>query len=308
MQPSYILKIEITVTKNSALSTCLLLMLSLLWAGTFIFVKVADQSLDPLTIMAFRGAVSAAFLFIALPLMKKPLWQYCRQLRLQGVCLISGAFIAYMWLTIAYSEKVLTAGMASLLLTALVPITWVIATFITKEKPFYTLNCVGIIVATFGIAAMIGFEHIVHVDHTLWAALLYISGLISFALAATINKNFARSVDPLITVSYNLLYMAIILTAVALFFGNPIADHFTTKNIGALLALSIFSTGIGYLIYFYLSHHAGLVFAALSSYMVPIMGFAMGYLLLRETLSTHQLAGLPIIFIGMWLIQRRPNT
>jgi drug/metabolite transporter (DMT)-like permease len=293
------------MTKHIAKNFVLLLILSLLWAGTFIFVKIADQSLSPLTIMAFRGLISTLFLFIALPITGKPLLRHFRNGRLQLVCVCSGLLIAYMWLTIAYSEKTLSAAMASLLLTALVPFTWLIATFITKEKPFYIINALGILIATLGIIIMIGIKHIMHADHTLWAALLYISGLASFAAAATINKTFARHTAPQTTISFNLLYMSIILSITALLFGHPLAEHFTHRNIAALCALSICSTGIGYLIYFYLSHHAGLVFAAMSSYLVPIMGFGMGLFLLHEIVHSQQLIGLLVVFIGMWLIQKK---
>ena len=118
----------------------LLLLLSILWAGTFIFVKIADRDLDPLTIMTIRGVLSTLFLFIVLPLTGKPLFKYFKKISFQLVCCCSGALIAYMWLTIAYSEKVISAAMASFLLTALVPFTWIIATFITREKMFYGIN------------------------------------------------------------------------------------------------------------------------------------------------------------------------
>ncbi len=293
--------------KNSR-NAILLLTLSLLWAGTFIFVKIADQSLSPLTIMAFRALVSTLFLFIALPITGKPLLHHFRNGRLQLVCACSGLMIAYMWLTIAYSEKTLSAAMASLLLTALVPFTWLIATFITKEKPFYIVNALGILIATTGIAIMIGIQHILHADHTLWAALLYISGLASFATAATINKTFARHTAPQATISFNLLYISVILSITALTFGHPLTEHFTHSNIAALCALSVCSTGIGYLIYFYLSHHAGLVYAAMSSYLVPIMGFGMGLFLLHESVHLQQCLGLVIVFTGMWLIQKKRIT
>lgn len=290
---------------SNAVRLVLLLVLSTLWAGTFIFVKITDEQLTPMTIMAGRALISAVFLFMALPLCGRPLSKHFKNWRYQLVCLISAIFIGYMWLTIAYSEKVLTAAMASLLITALVPITWLIAVLFLREKPFYMMNCLGIIIATVGMLVIIGLQNIFHADHELWASLLYISGLITFAIAATINKKFAADIDPLVTIAFNLFYIAVILTAAAFYFGDPVLDHFTMRNVSALVALGAGSTGIGYLIYFYLSHKAGLVYAALSSYIVPIIGYAMGVLFLDEMFAWQKIIGLLIVIIGMWFIQKK---
>ena len=92
---------------------------------------------------------------------------------------------------------------------------------------------------------------------------------------------------------------------ITLILGNPYGAKFSIKNTSALIALGAGSTGIGYLIYFYLSHHAGLVFAALSSYLVPLVGFIMGALFLHESIHLAQIIGILIVFTGMWFIQRK---
>jgi drug/metabolite transporter (DMT)-like permease len=84
-----------------------------------------------------------------------------------------------------------------------------------------------------------------------------------------------------------------------------VLDHFTARNVSALIALGAGSTGIGYLIYFYLSHKAGLVYAALSSYIVPIIGYAMGVFFLGEIFAWQKIIGLIIVIIGMWFIQKK---
>lgn len=283
----------------------LLLILSTLWAGTFIFIKVADQQLMPMTVAAARALFSTVFLFIALPLCGHPLSKYFTNIRYQFVCFISAILIGYMWLTITYSEEILSAAMTSLLLSGLVPITWLIAVLVLREKPFCKVNCLGIIIATFGMLVILGFKNIFHADHDLWASLFYMSGLITFAFAATINKRFAADVDPLVTLSFNLFYIAIMLTIAAFIMGDPRHDHFNLKNTLSLIALGVGSTGVGYLIYFYLSHRAGLVYAAISSYIVPIIGYTMGVLFLDEPLHWLKVLGLGIVIIGMWFIQRK---
>ncbi|MCP4476197.1 MAG: EamA family transporter [Gammaproteobacteria bacterium] len=152
----------------------LLLILSFLWAGVFLFVKIADQSMQPLTLMAGRAIFGFLFIFFVVCLQKKgTLVKVQLRLRPQLLFLFNGLCIAFMWFTIAKSEQVITVAMASFLLTALVVFSWIIATFFTKEKPFYLLNFFGTLIAIFAFVVMLGFREIFHGNKNVWYALFY---------------------------------------------------------------------------------------------------------------------------------------
>ena len=129
-----------------------------------------------------------------------------------------------------------------------------------------------------------------------------------FASAAALNKRYIKGINLFITTAFNLFYIAIILTIAAFIFSTPLKINFTMENISVLLGLGLLSTGIGYLLFFYLVNNAGLLFASFNSYLVPIFGFAMGVILLGEHASWHQFIGLLIAFIGMYFIQRIKHT
>jgi len=223
---------------------------------------------------------------------------------MQLTCLASGFLIAYMWFTLAKSETVLTASMTSFLITMLAVCAWLINMVMTRGRAFYSLNLVGIVLALIGVAVMLGFNNIVQGNKNIWFALLYVSGLLTFAISAAINKVYCSGVDPFISTLYNLFYTMIILTLLALSTGHTFA-HYTWPPILAILALGVLSTGVGYLIFFWLVNSAGPVFACMNGYLVPMFGFLMGGLFLSESLVWYQIMGVLIVLIGVFLTSRK---
>ncbi len=280
-----------------------LLILSISWGANYLFVKLAVKDLMPLKVMVVRGVSASLFLAIALIFLKKPYWKHINNLKLQRVCIVCGALIAYMWYTMAKAETTLTASMTSLLIVATPIFAWFIATFIYREKPFYLKNVLGIVIGLIGLCVMIGIHNIIQGHNNLYYILLYISGLFGFVVSAALSSHTCRNVDAFIVVIYTVFYTTLFLLLILIFTGK-LQGNYTTNSILAACGTGVISTGFGYLIYFWLVADAGQIFAASNGYLVPISGFLLGVLILNEPAFLHQIIGLFIIFIGTYLANK----
>ncbi len=291
-------------TKIEIKHIILLLILSTTWGANYIFVKIAVNSLAPLIVMSIRGLSASLFLIIAMIVMKKPFWRYLTHVKMQSTCIVAAILIAYMWFTMAKAETILPASMTSLLLATLPIFAWLISTFIYREKPFYWVNLAGIIIGTIGLIVMIGLHNLSADKIQLWYALLYITGLCAFAISAAISSHSCRHIDSFILVTLSTIYITIFLCLFT-FTHIPLQQiHYSWSGILAACGTGIISTGIGYLIYFWLIAHAGQMFPASNGYLVPIAGFIMGVVLLGETGYLHQIVGLLIVFVGTYFINK----
>ena len=72
----------------------------------------------------------------------------------------------------------------------------------------------------------------------------------------------------------------------------------------ALVYLGIFSTGIAWLLRFYILKHNGLVFQAQVAYLIPIFGVILGYLVLNEEITWKVLVSLITVIIGIFIVKR----
>jgi drug/metabolite transporter (DMT)-like permease len=76
--------------------------------------------------------------------------------------------------------------------------------------------------------------------------------------------------------------------------------------LGSIVALAVFSTALGYLIYFRVLARAGATNLLLVTFLIPVSAILLGVGVLGETLEPRQLAGMLVIGLGLAAIDGRP--
>jgi drug/metabolite transporter (DMT)-like permease len=72
-----------------------------------------------------------------------------------------------------------------------------------------------------------------------------------------------------------------------------------------MLALGLFSTGLGALIYFNLINNAGATFLANMNYVIPVYAFTLGAIVLGEPLYWQNITALVLIVFGIYVSRRK---
>jgi len=92
---------------------------------------------------------------------------------------------------------------------------------------------------------------------------------------------------------------------VVLFEGSP--DYsMSLEGALCLLALGIFGTGFAYIAYLWLIERIGSVRASLVTYIIPIVGLFLGWLVLDERIGVNTLFGAALIIAGVAAVMRGP--
>ena len=60
-----------------------------------------------------------------------------------------------------------------------------------------------------------------------------------------------------------------------------------------------------FVVYYWLLNRAGAFFSSLSLYLVPVMGVGSSYVILGEKVTYTQIAGILIVFLGVYLINNK---
>src|SRR5277367_2737833 len=132
----------------------LLLLLSLLWGGSFFFVGVAVKELPPLTIVAARVTIAAALLWLTAPLTglaPKRMLDHFAPLALMGLLNNAMPFVL-----IASGQTRLASGLASILNASTPIFTVVAAHFLTENEKLNPRRLAGALFGLIGVAAMMG--------------------------------------------------------------------------------------------------------------------------------------------------------
>ena len=101
-----------------------------------------------------------------------------------------------------------------------------------------------------------------------------------------------------------LIWGTLVLTPIALFFEQPWNLNPSLESTIALIYLGIFSTGIAWLLRFYILKHNGLVFQAQVAYLIPIFGVILGFLILDEAITPKVIISLIAVIAGIYVVKK----
>jgi len=283
----------------------LLLLLSLLWGGSFFFVGIAVKQLPPFTIVALRLGLAALALWSVLLLsgQKMPMRP--------GVWL---AFFAMGFLNnavpfslIVWGQTQIASGLASIF-NATTPIFAVlVAHFLTGDEKFSVNKFAGVIAGFSGVAVMIGPGLLSGLSGHAFGEIAVLAAALSYAFAGVFGRRFKRmGIAPLATATGQVTAAAIILLPVSLVVDHPLSLPMPgAATWSAVIGIALLSTALAYILYFRILMTAGATNLLLVTFLVPVSAILLGWLFLGEVLALRSFIGMAMIAIGLAAIDGR---
>lgn len=283
----------------------LLVLLSLLWGGSFLCVGIAVQELPVLTIIALRVSLAALVLWgIALfcghqlPRGRKT-WQAFLALGLLNNVIPFGLIV--------FGQQTIGAGLAAIL-NATTPLwTVLVAALFLADERFSKQKLFGVLLGLVGVIVMVGPDSLAGISRNLGAQLAVLGATLSYAFASVFGRRFAAAkISPLHTALGQVTASSFILVPLALMIDTPWASALPSQaTIFAILGLAVLSTAGGYLLFFNILERAGATNVSLVTLLIPPSAIAMGMLFLEETLQGIHFIGLALIILGLLSLQGR---
>jgi drug/metabolite transporter (DMT)-like permease len=295
-------------TTMGARDWALVVTLSVLWGGSFLFVGVAVRDLPPLTIVALRLCLAALALQVALRVSGLPfptgrrIWT-----AFFGMGLLNNAIPMSL---IVWGQTHIASGLASIL-NATVPLfTVVIAHFLTPDEPMTGRRLAGVLVGFAGVVVMIGSAALDSLGVNVAAQAAVLIAACSYSLSSVYGRRFKTlGVAPLTSAAGQITASSITLLPLALLVERPWTLAFPSgATVASILALALLSTAVAYLLFFRILASAGATNVALVTFLIPVSAILFGTLLLHERLEPRHFGGMALIGAGLALIDGRILT
>jgi drug/metabolite transporter (DMT)-like permease len=168
----------------------LLLLLSLMWGGSFFFIGVAVKGLPPFTIVAARVCIAATLLWLAAPLSGVSAARLHRQAPALILLALLNNVAPFSLLT--WSQTHLASGLVSILNATTPVFTVVVAHLFTVEEKLDPRRLGGALIGFAGVAAMIGPALLGGFADHLVAELAALLAALSYAAASVFARRFRR--------------------------------------------------------------------------------------------------------------------
>jgi drug/metabolite transporter (DMT)-like permease len=281
----------------------LIVLLGVIWGGSFFFARIAVAEIPPLTLVMFRVSLAALALQI---------WLVWRGPSFRLALPLAGSFFALAMINnvipfslIFLGQTELGAGLASVL-NATTPFwTAILANLLTEDEKLSWHKTLGILLGIVGTAVMIGPGVVAGLGGPIWAKFALIGASISYAFAFLFARRF-RSVPPPVVATGQLTASTIIMIPLVLVLHGPTGLFSASTPVWAcVFALALLSTAFAYIVYFRIIASAGATNASLVTLVVPVSAILLGAVFLGERLELFELGGMALIGAGLVTIDGR---
>jgi drug/metabolite transporter (DMT)-like permease len=283
----------------------MLLVLSLLWGGSFFFIGVAVKELPTFTVMLLRVGIAALVLNVVVVFMGQGLPRDPRVwLAFFGMGLFNNVIPQSL---IVWGETEISSGLASIL-NATTPLFGVlVAHFFTSDERMTRNKLAGVVIGFLGVAIMIGPSALSGLGAHVWAQVGIIAASMFYGISGVFGRRFKRmGVQPAMTATGQLTASTIMMLPLALAVDHPWSLAMPSLDAWAAIAgLSLLSTVVAYLLFFRILASAGATNLLLVTFLIPVSAVWLGTLFLGEHLEVKHVIGMACIAAGLAAIDGR---
>ena len=274
----------------------LLLALACAWSLTYPLTKLGLQSIPPVTFIVARSLVAVIFLLAVMRLRGLSLPREFSAWKLFAHQQVINSTFPFLIITWA-QQYVPSAN--TVVLAATTPIfSFLITWGITRHEPASLLKLAGAIIGLLGTAVIIGLDAFTALGHEIVAEIAILLATLSFAVG-TISGLRVSGYNPIVVAAGSLLFGGLFLLPVSLVLEHPWTLHPTAASMMAAVAMGIFSSALGLMLFYMCLSRLGTLTTNAQGYLRIPIGVGLSVVLLGETVPSNLALGLVLVMAGV---------
>jgi drug/metabolite transporter (DMT)-like permease len=300
--------------KIGLINWLVLFLLGAIWGSSFILMKIASRSLEPIEISALRMSFAGIFILV-------PFYKLIKQTRLK----------TYLWIVLA---ALLGSGLPSILfalasskidsningvVNSLTPIFTLAFSILWLKQKTSKLSILGLFIGLFGVLLLIFQKGIS--SGNLQYAILPLLATAMYGLNINVVKEKLTQL-PSMDILAGVFGTMIIIAVPYLIFKETlqpfswnhlkfnfwsISENYTQQYTNAIVAtviLGVFGSAFSSYIFYFLLKRTNALFSSMNTYLIPLMSIFWGFLD-GESIGWIHLVSLVVILTGVWLVSKR---
>jgi drug/metabolite transporter (DMT)-like permease len=298
-----------TAQRSSRIDWLLFIVLGFMWGSSYLFIKIGvDAGLPPFTLIAMRLGIGLALLAAVVVAARESL---PRDPRTYGHLIVMGAVnIAIPFSLITWAELTVDSALAAILNAAVPLFVILIAAVFLRDERITFNRLAGLAVGFIGVVILVGFDPAKLASGNFAGEIALIGSTLSYACGAVYAKRNIHGLRPMIPAIFQVGFAFAMVTVLAFVFERPIdvVSRITPEALFAVIWLGILGSGLAYLVFFRLLGRWGATRTSMVAYLLPVVGIALGALVLQEPLAPSTVLGTALVIAGIALVNSRLGT
>lgn len=279
-------------------------LLGLIWGSSFAWIKIAVEEIPPATLVAWRMTLGAAGMVALLAFLRIP-WP--RDAGAWIALAVLGAINAAIPIfLISWAEQFVDSGTAAVL-NSLTPIfSLVIAGLALRTEPVTALRVGGLVLGFIGAAILTTRELSLRADASgLIGALAVVLAAFSYGVGASYARHRIGLNHRYVVAGGTLVFAALFMWVLALVFDGGVIVPVELETLVAVAWLGVLGAFVAYVLFFFLIETIGATLTTMVTYIFPVVGVAIGVLLLNEQMDARLLIGTVLVIAGVVVVGLR---
>lgn len=272
--------------------------LGALWGSSFGAIKIALHGVTPLTVMSVRILLAGAALLLLILVRKTPLPRGIQNWIKIGWMALFGTLIPFF--LVPWGQLQIDSSLAAILMAVNPLFALTLGHFFSDHESFTLRQLLAMLVGFSGILLVFGENAISSINGNIWAQLAVIGAGFCYTISGVIVSRVRGASADSVSASI-FICSSVIVFPLWMILEQPWSLHFETESLLALTHLGIVSTGMAFLMRYYIILRAGAVFLSYVAFIIPMFGILFGILFLEETISVNTMGAVVLILSGVYL-------
>ena len=284
--------------------TVLLILVSFVWAGSFIVVDITTREIDPIDLGFLRFLVATPLMILIVVLRKKPLLLPKKELPWLVVLGLTGVTLLYLFqflgihFTNAPTASVLIN--TNVIFIAILSGLYLHETLTRKRVAGIVLSFIGVFVIMFSDISKqaLTFDNIFFIG-----GILMLLSAFCWALYSFVGKRLLKTYDEFVITTYAFGFGTLLYIPFVVLHLGPVLQQTSLNGWLAVLYLALTCSLFGYLGWYYALKHIDASKAAVFLNFIPLFTILMSFFL-GTSLTWFFLLGAALIIYGVYITQQ----
>jgi len=272
--------------------------LGALWGSSFGAIKIALHGVTPLTVMSVRILLAGAALFLLIQVRKTPFPRGIQNWIKIGWMALFGTLIPFF--LVPWGQLQIDSSLAAILMAVNPLFALTLGHFFSDHESFTLRQLLAMLVGFSGILLVFGENAISSINGNIWAQLAVLGAGFCYTISGVIVSHVRGASADSVSASI-FICSSVIAFPLWKILEQPWCLHFETESLLALTHLGIVSTGMAFLMRYYIILRAGAVFLSYVAFIIPMFGILFGIFFLEETISVNTMGAVVLILSGVYL-------
>lgn len=280
-----------------------LLLLSLIWGGSFLSTRLILNEMGPFTAVLHRCVWAMILLWIVVVALRLPV---PRGWRIWGAFLIMGVLNNVLpFFFLAWSQLHIESGLTAIFNSFTAVFGVVIAAIVFADERLTVRKGVGVVCGVLGVATAMGLENLTEIDLRSLAQLSALTATLCYALGGSFGRAKLSHLPPLVASAGMLTGSTLVMIPLAWTMEGTPSFSLPAGTWLAIAYYSLIATAAAYLLYYSILSKAGSGNLMLTTLLLVPVAILLGHFVLGEMLLPRHMAGFGIIALGLVVLDGR---